>query len=113
MQEVQRVNSLLTVVCSSLTDLGKAVRGLALMSADLDAVGRSLFDGKVPAMWLKKSFPSLKVHCCLCQLAYDLRTDTNCAFSSSKACCAVQHQVTCAAFLQGSEKITHANVLSS
>ena len=60
-QEVQRVNSLLTVVRSSLTDLGKAVRGLALMSADLDAVGRALFDGKVPAMWLKKSFPSLKV----------------------------------------------------
>ncbi|DBB17907.1 TPA: hypothetical protein ACH3X3_002922 [Trebouxia sp. C0006] len=59
-QEVQRVNSLLTMVRSSLTDLGKAVRGLALMSADLDAVGRSLFDGKVPAMWLKKSFPSLK-----------------------------------------------------
>ena len=46
---------------SSLTDLGKAVRGLALMSADLDAVGKALFDGKVPAMWLKKSFPSLKV----------------------------------------------------
>ena len=60
-QEVQRVNSLLTVVRNSLTDLGKAVRGLALMSADLDAVGRALFDGKVPAMWLKKSFPSLKV----------------------------------------------------
>ena len=60
-QEVQRVNSLLTVVRSSLTDLGKAVRGLALMSADLDAVGKALFDGKVPAMWLKKSFPSLKV----------------------------------------------------
>ncbi len=65
-QEVQRVNSLLTVVRGSLTDLGKAVRGLALMSADLDAVGRSLFDGKVPAMWLKKSFPSLKVHYCPC-----------------------------------------------
>ena len=60
-QEVQRVNSLLTVVRNSLTDLGKAVRGLALMSADLDAVGKALFDGKVPAMWLKKSFPSLKV----------------------------------------------------
>ena len=60
-QEVQRVNSLLSVIRNSLTDLGKAVRGLALMSADLDGLGRSLFDGKVPAMWLKKSFPSLKV----------------------------------------------------
>ena len=53
-QEVQRVNSLLTVVRNSLTDLGKAVKGLALMSADLDSVGKALFDGK-------KSFPSLKV----------------------------------------------------
>lgn len=60
-QEVQRVNSLLSVVRNSLTDLRKAVKGLALMSADLDAVGKALFDGKVPAMWLKKSFPSLKV----------------------------------------------------
>lgn len=60
-QEVQRVNSLLSVMRNSLTDLGKAVRGLALMSSDLDALGRALFDGKVPAMWLKRSFPSLKV----------------------------------------------------
>lgn len=30
------------------------------MSSDLDLVARSLFDGKVPSLWLKKSFPSLK-----------------------------------------------------
>ncbi|KAK9812825.1 hypothetical protein WJX72_004356 [[Myrmecia] bisecta] len=59
-QELSRVNALLNVVRSSLTELGKAVKGLALMSTELDAVGRALFDGKVPAMWLKKSFPSLK-----------------------------------------------------
>jgi len=46
------VNDLLTMVHNSLTDLGKAVRGPALMGADLDAVGKALFDGKVPAMWL-------------------------------------------------------------
>jgi dynein heavy chain len=44
----------------SLKDLNKAVKGLALMSADLDSVGSALFDGKVPALWLKHSFPSLK-----------------------------------------------------
>lgn len=48
------------MVRTSLKNLGKAVKGLALMSGELDAVGRSLFDGKVPALWLKKSFPSLK-----------------------------------------------------
>ena len=41
-------------------NLGKAVKGLALMSAQLDAIGGALFDGKVPDAWLKKSFPSLK-----------------------------------------------------
>ncbi|GFR45764.1 hypothetical protein Agub_g7181 [Astrephomene gubernaculifera] len=59
-QELVRFNNLLTVVRTSLKNLGKAVKGLALMSGELDAVGRALFDGKVPALWLKKSFPSLK-----------------------------------------------------
>lgn len=59
-QELGRFNVLITIIRSSLVNLGKAVKGLALMSADLDAVGRSLFDGKIPDMWLKKSFPSLK-----------------------------------------------------
>ena len=60
-QEVQRVNALLGVMRTSLTELGKAVRGLALMGAELEAVGTALFDGKVPALWMKRSFPSLKV----------------------------------------------------
>ena len=59
-QELGRVNNLLVVIRNSLVNLGKAVKGLVLMSEDLDKVGKALFDGKVPAMWLKKSFPSLK-----------------------------------------------------
>ena len=59
-QELGRFNTLLSVVRSSLQNLGKAVKGLALMSAELDGIGRALYDGKVPAAWLKKSFPSLK-----------------------------------------------------
>lgn len=59
-QELGRFNVLLSLIRSSLVNLGKAVKGLALMSSDLDLVARSLFDGKVPALWLKKSFPSLK-----------------------------------------------------
>ena len=46
-QELGRFNTLLNVIRTSLLNLGKAVRGLALMSAELDAVGRALFDGKV------------------------------------------------------------------
>lgn len=59
-QELVRFNNLLSVLTSTLLLLGKAVRGLALMSAELDAIGQALFNGKVPAAWLKKSFPSLK-----------------------------------------------------
>ena len=60
MQELGRFNVLLSVIRTSLLHLGQAVKGLALMSAELDAVGRALFDGKVPALWMPKSFPSLK-----------------------------------------------------
>jgi dynein heavy chain len=59
-QECSRVNNLLNVVRSSMVDLQKAVKGLILLSDNLDKVGQSLLIGKVPAMWLKKSFPSLK-----------------------------------------------------
>ncbi|MEW5299251.1 MAG: hypothetical protein WDW36_002284 [Sanguina aurantia] len=59
-QELGRFNVLILAITSYLVNLGKAVKGLALMSAELDQVGRALFDGKVPALWLKKSFPSLK-----------------------------------------------------
>ena len=41
-------------------NLGKAVKGLAIMSAELDDVAVALFNGKVPAMWLARSFPSMK-----------------------------------------------------
>jgi len=59
-QECARVNNLITIVRNSLADIQKAVKGLILLSDALDMVGQSLFVGKVPAMWLKKSFPSLK-----------------------------------------------------
>jgi dynein heavy chain len=31
-----------------------------MMSAALDEAAKSMYDGKVPAMWLGKSYPSLK-----------------------------------------------------
>jgi hypothetical protein len=47
LQELGRFNSLLSVMRSTLLALDQACKGLALMSAELDALGRSLFDGKV------------------------------------------------------------------
>lgn len=46
-QELARFNALLSVMLSSLASLGQACKGLALMSTQLDQLGRALFDGKV------------------------------------------------------------------
>eukprot|EP00892_Ulva_mutabilis_P009854 jgi/Ulvmu1/7240/UM035_0027.1 len=59
-QEISRFNALLVVIASSLRNLIMAVQGLALMSNELNAVGNSLLVGRVPDLWLSKSFPSLK-----------------------------------------------------
>jgi dynein heavy chain len=47
LQELGRFNSLLSVMRGTLLSLDQACKGLALMSAELDALGRALFDGKV------------------------------------------------------------------
>jgi dynein heavy chain len=59
-QELNRFNKLIAVCHSSLKDMQKAIKGLLLMSADLELAFLTIFDGKTPAMWLAKSYPSLK-----------------------------------------------------
>ena len=59
-QELGRYNNLLVLVRNSLVNLGKALKGLALMNNELETVFRCVYDGKIPPPWLKKSFPSLK-----------------------------------------------------
>ncbi|GFR44543.1 hypothetical protein Agub_g5814 [Astrephomene gubernaculifera] len=59
-QELVRFNRLLEVIHSSLAALQKALRGLVLMSGDLEALGSSMYDGRVPTLWMDKSYPSLK-----------------------------------------------------
>ena len=59
-QELIRFNKLLQVVRSSTVQLKEAVAGLVTMSADLEKVGNSLFDNRVPEMWKNVSYPSLK-----------------------------------------------------
>ena len=45
---------------ASLRELQKALRGLVVLSAELETMGNDMFDQKVPASWTKEAYPSLK-----------------------------------------------------
>ncbi|XP_078041170.1 dynein heavy chain 3, axonemal [Augochlora pura] len=59
-QELIRFNNLLFVIRSTLVDVQKAIKGLVLMSVELEEVFTSMSIGKVPGAWNKRSYPSLK-----------------------------------------------------
>lgn len=59
-QELQRFNGLIKIVRSSLKDIKLAMLGKIVMNASLEAASKSLFNGKVPDLWMGKSYPSLK-----------------------------------------------------
>ena len=59
-QEAIRYNRLIAVYNQSLVDLQKALKGLVVMSGELEAMAESLYTNQVPKMWEKKAYPSLK-----------------------------------------------------
>ena len=52
-QEAQRYNGLLFTMHQSL-------KGLVVLSAELEAMGNAIFDQRVPAGWTAVAYPSLK-----------------------------------------------------
>lgn len=59
-QELLRYNELLAVIKKSLDQVQKAVKGIIVMSVDLEELHTSFVSGRVPAIWMNKSYPSLK-----------------------------------------------------
>ena len=59
-QEATRFNALLKVMHFSLKQLQKALKGLVVLSAELEAMGNNIFNMFVPDNWTAKAYPSLK-----------------------------------------------------
>jgi len=59
-QELGRFNKTIARVRQTLINIGKALKGLAVMSGELENLGKSLFFGRVPKLWDAVSYPSLK-----------------------------------------------------
>lgn len=53
-------SSLTRTIRITLINLKKAIKGLVVMDAELEALCGSLLIGKVPENWAKRSYPSLK-----------------------------------------------------
>lgn len=53
--QIERFNVLLRIIKSSLIDLEKGIKGLVVMSSDLEETFNCIFDAKVPPLWGKVS----------------------------------------------------------
>lgn len=59
-QEIAKFNKMLKSLSGSLTQLRRSIKGLVVMSAELEAMFNAFFNGQVPANWTSVSYISLK-----------------------------------------------------
>ncbi|XP_021206053.2 dynein axonemal heavy chain 6 isoform X1 [Bombyx mori] len=60
LHETDRFNALLALIHSSLGELQKAIKGIVVMSEAFEEVFNAFLNNRVPAMWHKKGYNSLK-----------------------------------------------------
>ncbi|PNF16984.1 hypothetical protein B7P43_G03152, partial [Cryptotermes secundus] len=59
-QELIRFNQLIEVIRETLMNVQKALKGLVVMSPELEEIHKNILMGQVPTSWTKKSYLSLK-----------------------------------------------------
>jgi len=60
LQELERYNKLIVRMRTTIVDLKRALAGEIGMSAELDSLGSSFFNGFLPPAWAKLAPPTLK-----------------------------------------------------
>eukprot|EP00958_Prasinococcus_capsulatus_P007761 scaffold712_cov404-Prasinococcus_capsulatus_cf.AAC.19 len=60
LQEMKRFNRLLLAVTKSLKDLEQAMKGIVVMSSELELMFSAIINNQVPAMWISVGYPCLK-----------------------------------------------------
>jgi len=59
-QELMRFNTMIDRLHRTLVEIQKAVKGLVVMSGELEDMGNSMVNGSVPQLWSAVAYPSLK-----------------------------------------------------
>ena len=60
LQELERINILIKLMKGSIKDLKRALKGEIGMSAELDELGNSFYNGFLPPEWSKKAPETMK-----------------------------------------------------